>query len=69
MNILAVASKAAKIANSVGKTVGVLPSLKGRKKRLTAAIGGLVVALLVSFGVPPEIAEALAEVFQALAVE
>ena len=62
MNILAVASKAAKIT-------GILPGLRGRKKRLTAALGGLVVALLVSFGVPPEIAEALAEVVQALAVE
>lgn len=62
MNILAVASKAAKV-------VGVLPGLKGRKKRLTAAIGGLVVVLLVKYGVPPDIAEAIAEVLQAAVAE
>ena len=62
MNLLSLVSKTSKV-------LGVLPGLPGRKKRLTVAIGGLLVALMVGWGVPPDIAEALSEVFQAALAE
>lgn len=59
MNLLNLVSKASKIA-------GLVPG-PGRKKRLAAALSGLLLVLLVKFGVPTEVAEALIAVIQAAA--
>ena len=52
------------LAKTAGSLTGVLKA-PHRKKKLVVAVGGLLTVLLVKYGVPPDIAEALAEVVQA----
>lgn len=53
-----------KIVQTAGSLTGLLKA-PHRKKKLLVAVGGLLTVLLVKYGVPPDIAEALVEVFQA----
>jgi hypothetical protein len=58
--------KLLKVLSKASKVVGITPG-PHRKKRLFVAVGGLLLVILVKFGVPLEIAEAMIEVFQAAA--
>jgi hypothetical protein len=60
-------------ATAAGRLTGVIGAsdigipIKGRKARLVASVGALCTVLLVKFGLPVDIAEALTEVLKTLA--
>jgi hypothetical protein len=72
MGILAALNVAKKVVKVAGTVSGVLgtkadgTSIAARKTRLAASTAALLVALLSWFGVPPEVAQAVADFFVVL---